>query len=376
MIVKNLGLISVGALFLSACATTPISAPPKPVEPAPAVVVPPVVIPTPVSPPAPVPPVVVPAPTVPSSAVPPAPADLVKLMFASAGFAELPDWSAIDLSAARRAMVRSCASLQRRPANSLLSTVATYSGRISDWSEVCAQASNGSLDDRSYWELNFQPWFVSTETTSIGRLTGYYEPILRASWQKDDVFSEPIQGKPSDLVEIDLGAFDQSLRNRSVIARIEDGRILPYRPRAEINAFNAPVLAWGEPAEVLSLQVQGSGRLQFTDGTQMRAAFVAHNGQKFGSNAQELIRRGHLPPNGASLDALKAWFKTASPQEAREVLNANPRTVFFKLEPIADPALGPRGGQSLPLEANGSMAVDTNYHAYGVQFQQIRPYDG
>jgi membrane-bound lytic murein transglycosylase A len=189
---------------------------------------------------------------------------------------------------------------------------------------------------------------------------------MEARRTRDDVHSEPIQGRPADLLEIDMGAFDPALRARSFVGRIEGNKVVPYPPRAQINADTAPVLAWGEPAEVLSLQVQGSGRLQFEDGTQLRASFVAHNGQRFGSNAQELIRRGYLPANGASLDALKNWFKTASPQEAREVLNANPRTVFFRLQPITDNTAGPNGGQSIPLEPNGSMAVDTAYHAYGV----------
>jgi membrane-bound lytic murein transglycosylase A len=189
---------------------------------------------------------------------------------------------------------------------------------------------------------------------------------MSARRARDEQFSEPIQARPSDLLDIDLGAFDPALRNRSFVGRVVGTRVAPYPPRAQINAATAQVLAWGEPAEVLSLQVQGSGRLVFDDNTQVRAAFAAHNGQRFGSNAQELIRRGHLTQDGASLDALKNWFKTANKQEAREVLNANPRTVFFTLQAIQDPTVGPKGGQGVPLEPNGSMAVDTNYHAYGV----------
>jgi membrane-bound lytic murein transglycosylase A len=288
------------------------------------------------------------------------------MTFSALTFGDVPDWATTDVSAARRAMVRSCGSVQRRPAASLMSTIATYSGKVSDWAVVCSAASDASLEDRAYWESNYQAWSISVPTGAPGRLTGYYEPIMTARRARDEVYSEPIQGRPADLLEIDMGAFDPALRARSFVGRVEGNKIVPYPPRAQITAETAPVLAWGEPAEVLSLQVQGSGRLQFEDGTQMRAGFAAHNGQRFGSNAQELIRRGHLTATGASLDALKNWFKTASPQESREVLNANPRTVFFKLQPITDPTAGPTGGQSIALEPNGSMAVDTAYHAYGV----------
>jgi len=368
---RSLGLLTASGLMsvlLTACATvapTPVPAPMPPATPAPVVRPEPIAVPA-VSVPKPATPLR-PATTPASpSAAPVPPADIVPLQFNQTAFENLPNWAETDVGAARRALVRSCAISQARPKDQLLSTVASYSGRVGDWAGVCALAQDPSLEDRSFWESQFQVWRVSTEATEIGRLTGYYEPIMAASRVKTPVFSEPIQSRPSDLFEIDLGQFDATLRNRAIVARMDRGKVVPYWSRAQINENTAPVLAWGEPAEVLSLQVQGSGRLQFDDGTQVRAAFAAHNGHRFGSNAQELIRRGALPVNGASMDAIKTWFKTASPKEAREVLNANPRTVFFQLEPIKDPSAGPKGGQQAALEANGSLAVDTSYHAYGV----------
>lgn len=366
------GLLATSFLLaLSGCSTTGSSsdASPVAVEPTP---LPPVVIAVPTAPavqptPAPSPPRVISPTATPSiSAAPVPPSDIVRMTFGALNFADVPDWSTTDVSAARRAMVRSCASVQRRPASALMSNIATYSGKISDWASVCQLSNDPSVEDRAYWEANYQAWSISVPIGAPGRLTGYYEPIMAARKARDSVFSEPIQGRPSDLLEIDMGAFDPALRARNFVGRVEGSKIVPYPPRAQITPESAPVLAWGEPAEVLSLQVQGSGRLQFEDGTQLRASFAAHNGQRFGSNAQELIRRGHLTPTGASLDALKNWFKTASPEESREVLNANPRTVFFRLQPIADMTAGPTGGQSIALEPNGSMAVDTAYHAYGV----------
>jgi membrane-bound lytic murein transglycosylase A len=306
-----------------------------------------------------------PAATLPTLPVP-VPAGLEPLIFSATGYENLPDWSTTDVAAARRALLRSCAILLERPAQAMLSTVATYGGRVGDWAQACRLAQDTSVDDRAFWEKNFQAWRVETKTTQIGRLTSYYEPIMAASWTKTPLYSEPIQAKPNDLIEIDLAKFDPTLRNRTIVARFSRGMVVPYFSRAEITEDTAPVLAWGEPAEVLSLQVQGSGRLQFEDGAQMRAAYAAHNGHRFGSNAQELIRRGILAPNAASMDAIKAWFKSADPKDARDVLNANPRTVFFKLEPIRDPSEGPKGAQQVPLEPGGSLAVDSMYHAYGV----------
>ena len=47
-------------------------------------------------------------------------------------------------------------------------------------------------------------------------------------------------------------------------------------------------------------------------------------------------------------------------------MNANPRFVFFNLEPEGDPRLGPKGSFGVPLTPLGSMAVDLDYHAGGV----------
>lgn len=363
--------VALAGIGLSNCASAPDeTAPPRPQSAPPAV--------APVTPPpttvAPTPPVVRPLPTPPATQpvpVPapkplPPPADLVPLRFSAVDFSELPDWGLTDVGAARRAFVRSCALIVQRPATAALSQAVSYGGKIGDWAKVCQAAGDTQIDDRAFWESQFQVWTVEAIGEVGSRLTAYYEPIMDARRAPDSLHSEPIQARPADMLDIDLGAFDPALRPRTLVGRMEGTKIVPYPARAEITPQTAPVLAWGEPGEVLSLQIQGSGRLVFEDGAQLRAAFAAHNGQKFASNAQELIRRGHLPPNGASMDAVKAWLRDANPQERREVLNVNPRTVFFKLQPILDSGAGPLGGQGLPLEPNGSLAVDTAYHPYGV----------
>ena len=55
------------------------------------------------------------------------------------------------------------------------------------------------------------------------------------------------------------------------------------------------VLFWAADAlDVFFLQVQGSGRLTFPDGTTLRAAYGAHNGQPFKSVANWLIETGRI----------------------------------------------------------------------------------
>ncbi|MCU0881746.1 MAG: MltA domain-containing protein [Hyphomonadaceae bacterium] len=290
------------------------------------------------------------------------------LRFAPVTFAALPVWAQTDTGAARRALVRSCGTLQNRDPADLMSPLSPYSGRVRDWLGVCAQARNTAIGDRQFWETAFRPWQLTTATPDPGHLTAYFEPVMNASRVRTSVFVEPIQGPPADLVSVDPRLFDPNTNARQWFGRVENGRLVPYPPRAGISETSAPILAWGEMGEVLSLQIQGSGRLVFPDGSQMRAAFAAHNGQTFGSVGRELIRRGALSASGASADAITGWFRTADPAAARDVMNANPRVVFFRLETIEDPTAGPRGAQGLPLEGNGAIAVDPAFHAYGVPF--------
>jgi membrane-bound lytic murein transglycosylase A len=163
-----------------------------------------------------------------------------------------------------------------------------------------------------------------------------------------------------------LGLFDPALAGRTLVGRVRNGTMEPYPVRADISEDAAPILAWGNAADVFFLQVQGSGRLLFPDGTQMRAAFAAHNGHPFRSIGAELIRRGALTRDQASADAIKTWMANNGPDATRELINTNPRTVFFKLEPILSPKEGPKGGQGVPLTAGASLAVDSTLHPYGL----------
>jgi len=48
-----------------------------------------------------------------------------------------------------------------------------------------------------------------------------------------------------------------------------------------------------------------------------------------------------------------------------EVLDSNPSVVFFSEETIADPSIGPKGAQGLPLTAGRSIAIDPKFLPLG-----------
>jgi membrane-bound lytic murein transglycosylase A len=150
----------------------------------------------------------------------------------------------------------------------------------------------------------------------------------------------------------------------------------PYWTRQQL-ASHAPAQASlrdaafayvADPLDALILQIQGSGRLQLTDSNGqrklVRVAYAGHNDQPYKSVGKWLIEKGELRADQASWPAIKAWAR-ANPRRVNEMLWSNPRFVFFREEPLPDPALGPRGAQGVPLTPGRSIAVDPQTMPYG-----------
>jgi membrane-bound lytic murein transglycosylase A len=67
------------------------------------------------------------------------------------------------------------------------------------------------------------------------------------------------------------------------------------------------------------------------------------------------------------MQSIRAWLG-AHPSAARQVMGTNASYVFFKEEPLGDPALGATGTEGVALTPGASLAVDTRLHALGVPF--------
>lgn len=280
-----------------------------------------------------------------------------------AGFAALEGWQSHNASAALFSFGSSCDALLRRPADRALNERAPYAGRAGDWHDVCHEAirliAQGATPDaaRRFFEARFTPVAVGGE----GRLTGYYEPLVQARPYPDSEFSMAIRARPGLAPRGDLSQLIAGLDAAHY------GGADEARPRAEIEAMNIGVpLAWGRPIDVFFMQIQGSGRLVFEDGSQRRAAFAAHNGHPYVSIGRLLLDRGELPPGQASKHHIENWLVRGGPSAWAPLFNENPRYVFFDLQEIADPATGPMGSQGVPLTPMASLAVDPAFHAWGV----------
>jgi len=106
------------------------------------------------------------------------------------------------------------------------------------------------------------------------------------------------------------------------------------------------------------MQIQGSGKIRLQDGQVLRLGYAGTNDQPFKSFAQWLLDRKEISRSEATMQGISQWAKR-NPDRVNEMLNANPRFVFFKELPgnvSAD--MGPNGALGIPLTAERSIAVD------------------
>ncbi len=253
---------------------------------------------------------------------------------------DLPGFDGDAFHEAWNAWIRSC----ERPA--------------APWTELCPQVRRLAIaspaEQRAWLVKTLQPYRIEPlQPADPGLLTAYYEPVLDASRAPSAQHRVPLYRPPAGL-----------------------GQRKPWYTRQEIDtlpearaALRGREIVWlADPVDALVLQIQGSGRLRITepDGRQTlsRLAFAGTNDHPYRSVGTWLLQQGAV--RDASWPGIKAWVR-ANPQRVNEMLWSNPRTVFFREEPLGDlaAAFGPRGAQGVPLTPGRSIAVDRDSIPYG-----------
>ena len=305
---------------------------------------------------------------------PRAEAEAPPFALAALRFADLPGWEADDLGEALPALRLSCAAKASRPDEAAFNRVerlghpevASLSGTMADWRAACAAAAETAAQDaRAFFEAQFAPVEVSAPERLF---TGYFEPSYPAARAPTLRLNAPVLTRPPDLISVDLGAFKSDLRGQDVVGRVEGTRLVPYDDAAAIEADppeGARSMGYVSPTDLLFLQIQGSGRLEFPDGSVLRAGYAAKNGRAYVAVGRTLVAEGHMPLEEVSMQSIRAWLETAAPEDAARVRYSNPSYVFFRPLDLADEALGPLGAQGVQLTPGRSLAVDRRYYGMG-----------
>ena len=266
-------------------------------------------------------------------------------------FDRLPGWNDDDFSGPWRAWRRDC------------------DAHVPMLAQACAAsqsvAANDTAAQRAFFEQWFQPWRLrAPDGSDHGLVTGYYEPVFDGSTTPGWPYVVPVWGLPPDLVELPTGAPGDVRRGRVVDEA--DGRTVvePYWSRAQIasdpqarQVLSRHVVAWlRDPVDALFLQVQGSGLVRLPDGSLLRLSFAGDNGWPYRSVGRWLLDRGDLRGT-VTMQIIRAWAQM-HPDQVRQMLDANPRVVFFHAAPLHGPQRGPTGALGVPLTALRSVAVD------------------
>lgn len=300
---------------------------------------------------------------------PPIPKLPDRAVLTPAAFTDLPGWPGDSHAESLPALLRSCDRFGKLPVNRPLGH-GVPGGTVADILPACAAAAALPKGDneaaRRYFESWFRPYRVANNEEAEGLFTGYYEIELNGALKTSASYNVPVYRTPGDRIAVDLGEFDPALKGRSLIGRVEGGRLKPYFARGAIQkgALNGRglELVWlDDPLDAFMLHVQGSGRVRLTDGRMTRIGYAGHNGHDYRSIGSELIRRGELELHAASWQGIRNWI-TKNPRKATDLLAVNRRYIFFE-EIVGE---GPVGAQGVALTAGRSLAVDTRYVPLGM----------
>lgn len=203
-----------------------------------------------------------------------------------------------------------------------------------------------SPDDRAF-QAALRREFVLYESVGADgegtvAYTGYFEPQYRASAVPTAEYRYPLYRRPPTLE-----TWPQPHPTRLALEGA-DGLANSQGPLAGLE------LVWlASRLEAFLVQVQGSARLQLTDGRVMAVGYAGRTEYPYTSIGRALVADGKIDPDNLSLPNLLAYFE-AHPDELDVYLPQNERFIFFR-EGDGGP---PTGSLSVPVTAGYSIATD------------------
>lgn len=188
--------------------------------------------------------------------------------------------------------------------------------------------------------------------------TGYYSPIFNASLTRTEQFKYPLYYRPHDLAS-------DPTTGKVLGRQLADGSYVPYYTRQEIEQnqiLSGKEFVWlADPFDVYLVHIQGSARLQMTDGQVMYIGYAGTNGHEYKSVAKQLVADGLLDENSVNLPAIESYFRQ-HPDQLSPRLAANPRYVFF--QPYT-PDTWPSGSLGFQVSPRITIATDKSIFPRG-----------
>jgi len=282
-------------------------------------------------------------------------------------FDSLPGWQQDDHAGVLSSFALSCETMLKQPAEKTIQTE-LLTLKAKDWFDACNALTNLSPSAaKAFFEQYFVPHAVIKEDGSEGLFTGYFAPIYDGSLEQNDEYAIPLYRRPDHLIRLDLGQFDENLKNKSILGQVKGDQFIPFDDRDTIEQGSLEdkglEFIWlKNMADAFFLHIQGSGMVRLPDGEQVLVGFAAKNGRPYKSVGRVLLDEGHMLPGEMSMQGIRKWMGE-NPEKAREIIWHNPSFIFFRRLDGLD---GPVGSQGVVLTPERSMAVDPQYVPMGM----------
>ncbi|ELR98987.1 murein transglycosylase A [Gloeocapsa sp. PCC 73106] len=172
--------------------------------------------------------------------------------------------------------------------------------------------------------------------------TGYFEPVYPGSRQRSPEYPYPLYALPAD--------FSQWSQPHPTRLELEgkDGLL------GEESPLTGYEIVWlRDRLEAYLVQVQGSARLELTDGSTMTVGYAGRTEYPYVSLGRELVKDGRFQANELSLPIMINYFRN-HPAAMHEYIGRNNRLIFFR-ETYGAP---PLGSINVPVTPERSIATD------------------
>ena len=209
--------------------------------------------------------------------------------------------------------------------------------------------------------------------------TGYYRPVIEASLKRTPLYRYPIYQMPEQsLQRVKYRSGIQLVGTNTGIKKIRES----YAEKKAWRRFTREEIdhkgvlkgqglevAWlKDDLERFFLHIQGSGMLEFTDGTRQGVGYQGSNQHTYTGIGKLMIQDGAIEISQGSMQGIKKYF-VDHPQDIAKYLYQNKRYIFFTLNDDE----GPRGSGGGELVGGRSIATDKSiYPAGGLAFIKIR----
>ncbi len=217
----------------------------------------------------------------------------------------------------------------------------TYRSLVRFRQLIISSNSPEELQDAINREFDFYE-SVGKDDQGTVYFTAYYQPIHQASRTRTQEYRYPIYRLPANLSH-----WPKPHPTRAELEG-EDGLQASRGPLKGLELF------WlRDRLDAFLIQIEGSARLQLTDGTETTVGFAGRTDYPYTSIGREIAKDGKLPLDGLSMPVMKRYFKQ-NPLELNNYLPRNRGFIFFK-ETYGSPAMG---NLNVPVMPERSIATD------------------